>query len=159
MSDSLTKSPQEFINDVLIREMNTLKTNHPYLAFNLICSGIEFLGKCLSDDEWNEVNPQKYFLAGLSIFPKGYQNIQKELWDLRNSLIHAYLPHTKVGLSELRHDKDGEVSKENHPYKQNGQYKLIVEHFYSDFAESCRIVMRERGKSKKFKKGFIQIPK
>lgn len=41
--------PKEFIANVLINEIGDILQHHHFLSFILICSGIEFLGKCWDD--------------------------------------------------------------------------------------------------------------
>ena len=138
---------EDFIKNVLIKEIGDIKSNHPFLAFNLICSGIEFLGKCLKFDYINEFDDgNSYFKKAIKeLFPEKYQRLENVLWDdLRNGMIHILLPKSKIGLSEKSHDKTNLVSRQNHPYEQNSQHILFIEYFYDDFTEACNKVMAQK---------------
>ena len=40
--------PKEFIQKVLIDEVDKIIEHHPYIAFSIMTIGIEFLGKCIN---------------------------------------------------------------------------------------------------------------
>jgi len=107
--------PKNFINQVLINEMQDIVIKHPYLAFLLICSGIEFLGKRIDKNnqnwDWNsqyqKANPP-FDNAIKKLFPKKYSLLLKKysLRDqLRNGMIHILAPKSKIGLTQLKQIK------------------------------------------------------
>lgn len=153
--------PKDFINDVLISEIGEIKNGHPYLAFGLICAGIEFLGKSLSDDPWhNHKREGFYFKKAIDeVLPK-YKSIKNDLYqDLRNGMAHILIPGSKIALSQMKHYPDGDVSLNNHPFRQSGRHILLIEYFYSDFVEACREVIRRRVDSDKFMSKILDTPK
>jgi hypothetical protein len=153
---------REFINNVLINEIGEIKSKHPFLAFNLICSGIEFLGRCLKYTEIEKLDDRKssaHFKKAIKeTFPSSYKNLDSILWeDLRNGMTHIFSPKSKIGLSELRHNKSTKIEPQNHPYKQNNdKYILIIEYFYNDFVEACKKVIRE--KNSLMNQNFLTTP-
>ena len=161
--------PKNFINQVLINEMQDIVIKHPYLAFLLICSGIEFLGKCIDknnqhwdwDSKYQKANPP-FDNAIKELFPKKYSLLLKKysLRDqLRNGMIHILAPKSKIGLTQLKHDKNGEIIMKNHPFEQNGRLLLVIEYFYIDFVDACKKVLRMKFDSNdKMNKPFLSIP-
>lgn len=149
----------EFINQVLIQEIGDIKSRHPFLAFNLIYSGIEFLGKCMQFDNLEDFDGRDIYFKGAlrELFPPSYKPLINEMWsNLRNGMIHLLRPKSGIGLSELKHDKWAKIHVTNHPYKQDDKYVLIVEYFYSDFVEACREIMRR--KPNLMEKKILNIP-
>jgi len=161
--------PKDFINQVLINEIQDIVIKHPYLAFLLICTGIEFLGKCIDTNnqnwDWNqkyqEIN-QPFDNAIKKLFPKKYSLLLEKysLRDqLRNGMIHILAPKSKIGLSQLKHDKNGEILMKNHPFEQNGKLVFIIEYFYIDFVDACKKVLRMKfDNNDKMNKAFLSIP-
>ncbi len=151
--------PKEFINSVLIAEIGLIKTKHPYLAFALICSGIEFLGKCLSKEDWQHYKSNGYYFkfAIEELMPR-YKPLKEDLYqDLRNGMAHVLLPKSKIALTQISHDKNGEITPGNHPYKKDGHYILLIEYFYNDFVEACKKVIRKKEKHVKSDKYFCKL--
>jgi hypothetical protein len=158
--------PKDFIRQVLIDELQDIVVKHPYLAFLLICSGIEFLGKCIDTNkqEWNwdfqyQKNNPPFDNAIKNLFPEKYE---KALGDyklrdqLRNGLTHALAPKNKIGLSQLKHDENGEITMDNHPFEQGGKLSLIIEYFYIDFVDACKKVLNMNfKKNDKMNKPFL----
>jgi hypothetical protein len=151
---------EDFIKNVLIKEIGDIKSNHPFLAFNLICSGIEFLGKCLKFDIINDFDDGNSYFKNtiVELFPENYHKLKNILWnDLRNGMIHILLPKSKIGLSEKRHDMSNLISYQNHPYEQGSQYVLIIEYFYDDFVGACNKVIKQ--KPDLMEQNILSIPK
>ncbi len=156
---------EDFIKNVLIKEIEDIKSNHPFLAFVLICSGIELLGKLLEYD--NVIDLHKYKNNGY-FFKKAidklfcnkrnnYLLVKNDLWtNLRNGMAHTLLPQSNIGLTEKRHDKKQIINKENHPYKQGSQYIMIIEYFFDDFVDACNEVINQ--KPQLMKQIIINIP-
>lgn len=142
--------PKDFIGEVLIVEISDIVHKHPYLAFLLICSGIEFLGKC-SDvklKKWDcKYNNGEHFKKGLSFFPKWYRENKMKgflLDQLRNGLVHLFTPKSGVDLISKNdkiflkiHYKDNIILKS----KRNRNY-IVVEYLFFDFVEACKEVLK-----------------
>lgn len=154
--------PKEFISKVLIKEIGEIKSHHPYLAFLLICSGIEFLGKCLSKNDWQEYSKEYFSNAIKDLFPETYQDkeiIELMRKDLRNGMVHALLPDSGVGLTEIKHDPDAEIRKETHPFKQGKKWCFMIEYLYIDFVDACReVIRRKKDESGKFNRKLLELP-
>jgi hypothetical protein len=161
--------PKDFIKKVLIQEMDDVVTKHPYLAFLLICSGIEFLGRCIDKNNQNWDWDLKYQKANppfdnaiKKLFPKKYSLLLKKysLRDqLRNGMVHILSPKSKIGLTQLKYCKDQKILTRYHPFEQSGKLVFIIEYFYNDFVEACKKVLRMKFNSNdKMNKPFLSIP-
>ena len=161
--------PKDFIRKVLIVEMQDIATSHPYLAFLLICSGIEFLGKCIDTDnqnwDWDRHYQRKnppFNKAINKLFPERYKELfhkYKVRDQLRNGLVHILVPKSKIGLTQVKHDLNGEIMMKEHPYELEGKLILVIEYFYIDFVDACKKVLgKEFGKDDKMNKPFLKIP-
>ncbi len=161
--------PKDFIRQVFIDELQDIVIKHPYLAFLLICSGIEFLGRCIDTKnqfwDWKlsyqKQNPP-FDKAINDLFPEKYKiliNKYKLRDQLRNGLIHIMAPKSKISLTQLKHDKDGTVTTEKHPLEQDGKLILIIEYFYIDFVDACKKVLKMKFEDNdKMNKPFLSIP-
>jgi hypothetical protein len=161
--------PKDFINQVLINEIQDIVIKHPYLAFLLICTGIEFLGRCIdtNNQNWNwnqkyqEIN-QPFDNAIKKLFPKKYSLLLEKYSlrnQLRNGMIHILAPKSQIGLTQLKHDKDGKILIKDHPFEQNGKLVFVIEYFYIDFVDACKKVLRMKFNSNdKMNKPFLNIP-
>ena len=92
MNTSEDVSVRKFIEDYLITQIGEIKPKYPYFAFLLMSVGIEFLGKCQNDYDWDDfsrIKPNENFDNGLKIYPlKKY--VTTGLYDkLRNGFAHA----------------------------------------------------------------------
>lgn len=157
---------EDFIKNVLIKEIGDIKSNHPFLAFSLICSGIELLGKFLEYDNVTDLHQYKsggYFFKKAidETFNKSNNNyavVKDDLWtNLRNGMAHTLLPGSTIGLTETIHNKNEIINPENHPYRQGSQYILVIEYFYNDFVEACNEVIDQ--KPRLMKQIIINTPK
>jgi len=165
--------PKDFIKLVLIDEMADVVIKHPYLAFLLIASGIEFLGKCFDTNvqewDWYDKKYQKYnrehppFDTAINkLFKPKYKKLLAKYnlrHQLRNGMVHMYTPKAGIGLTQIKHDKKGEITNEKHPKEENGKLTLVIEYFYMDFVEACKkILAKEFNVFDKMKKPLLKIP-
>lgn len=168
--NKITLYPKDFIRQVLIDELQDIVVKHPYLAFLLICAGIEFLGKCIDNNQqkwdWDFKYQQKnppFDKAIKKLFSKKYQKAlaKYKLRDqLRNGLTHILAPKSKIGLTQIKHDKNGEITINNHPFEQDGKLILVIEYFYIDFVDACKKVLSMNfKKDDKMNKPFLNVPK
>ena len=139
--------PKEYIRDVLISEIGDVVNQHSYLAFTLICSGIEFLGVCL-DTNWHFHQPhasEHHFMLIIdTLFPERYQPIKQQLYSqLRCGITHCELS------GHLRLIQVGNVQNEPLLYEQyltekapSGHTRaIIIEYLYFDFVQACLAIM------------------
>ena len=139
--------PKEYIRDVLIGEIGDIVEQHPYLAFTLICSGIEFLGVCL-DAAWQFHQPhasEHHFMLVIdTLFPARYQSIKQQLYSqLRCGMTHCELS------GHFHLTQVGNVRNEPLLYEQyltekapSGHARtIVIEYFYFDFVQACLAVM------------------
>jgi len=134
---------KEFINHVLINEIGDVVEHHKWLSFILICSGIEFLGGCL-DQEEKALNAKKrsakrFNNAILKLFPSKYHpfinNGKEGLYaQLRCGMNHVALPGLQIALSERN-------STLENLSEWNNRTVIIAEDFYSDFKNACHTIM------------------
>ncbi len=117
----------EFIETVLINEIGEVANQYPYLAFALMCIGIEFLGKCLHCKDIHTCGESRdNFSDALEKYPSlnKYQSINNLYGCLRCGLLHAFLPKDGVILSGDQNDLPNNV--------------IGCKDFYNDFAIACR---------------------
>jgi hypothetical protein len=139
--------PKQFISDTLVHEIGIISRRNPYLGFLLICSGIEFLGKCINTtvSDWNQSGQSETnFVAAINeLFPRQYHGLGKDIYtEMRCGLLHALLPGSKIALSEIKNVQGFTVDRDNHPIrKESGQYIFLAEYFYADFVEACEKVI------------------
>ena len=157
---SIIIKPKEFIKIVLIDEMKDVVMRHPYLAFALICMGIEFLGKCMLTecDHWDikkeESSKFRPFNKGMELMTTiddryAHINIKDQL---RNGFVHTLIPKTNISLSEVRHGA-------KHFEQNNHKKKLVIEIFYRDFVRACNAVLNYPfDANDKMNKSFLSIP-
>lgn len=131
----------EFIDDY-VSNLSVITKNHPYIAFPIICAGIEFLGKCLDDNnDFHTYSPnlvKKQFNKAMKLFPKEYSGIAIRK-SLRNSMLHSLLPDKKIWLAERKN-----IGKKKHlkSYLFYGLKRnvVILDDFFEDFKNACTIV-------------------
>lgn len=130
---------RDFIQQNLIEEIGTIKDEHPYMAFLLISCGIEFLGKCIGANDWQDSGHSTAdFNNALSRFPslQKYQspNIgSKSLYRIiRCGLCHALLPQQGIVLSQ-----DASQDLNSHPIV------LKIDDFYGDFVTACETLKND----------------
>ena len=151
--------PKDFIKRTLIDEMKDIVARHPYLSFSLISSGIEFLGKCMLTEykQWELPREEIYraYEKGIEIISdvdNRYAEIKNFKNELRNSLIHSFLPGAKISLSEVKAG-DNHFSKDD-----KGKTILVAEIFYRDFVLACKKVLaRDFDADDKMEKYFLHI--
>jgi len=151
--------PKDYIREVLVEEVGKIVINHPYLSFLLICSGIEFLGKCIdATEKWGEGSSKEQFkVAIIKLFPERYHNLADDLYkDLRCGMVHRFLPGS-IFLTQNKNDSNGEILYNNHPYLKDGKKILVIEYFYFDFVEACKKVLAKDFSSNKMNKPLLFI--
>lgn len=125
-------SIEDFINKYLIDEIGKIKENHPYMAFVLMSSGIEFLGRYMRN-QLTKPNVGRYCfnyaiknLEPLNSYlgKVGFDDISNLYGEFRCGLIHQYrIANTQIILS----DQNSE-----------GARTINCDDFYKAFAESCK---------------------
>lgn len=153
--------PKFFIQQVLITEMETVKTTTPYISFALMGIGIEFYGKCIdtTNQDWNKKGKSKehFELAinSLDSFIKYRPFLTTfKLWDsLRNGFSHSFVPKYPITLSS----KDETAHLVIH---ENGsRINLKCEDLYNDFkAAGEEIIKMTFAQSDKMNKSLLSIP-
>ena len=133
MNTTVNVSARKFIEDYLIKQINTIKQDHPYFAFLLMSVGIEFLGRCQSTNAWNDRHkPSDYFDDGFAVPPlcqytKKYPDLYHQL---RCGLAHAYRP-------------DGIILS-----NEGGAGDISCDDFYADFVAACKNVLDDKAPQK-----------
>jgi hypothetical protein len=130
--------PKDYIRAVLINEMTYVVQNHPYLSFNLICTGIEFLGICVDTNcDWTSINlSSKHFKRAIEdLFPDRYRVIRGRLYkELRNGLVHSQMAGSFF-LVEVKNNPAGTWTYDNHLV--SNQNILVLDYFFFDFKQAC----------------------
>lgn len=151
--------PKDFIGETLIGKIGKIIHVDAYLSFLLVCSGIEFLGKCMdSTDKWEDGSSGKQFKSAIiKLFPDGYHNLANDLYkDLRCGLVHQITPGS-IFLTQNGNDHDGEMPYKLHPYVKGGKTCLVIEYFYFDFVEACKKVLATDFKKNKMNKAILSV--
>jgi hypothetical protein len=119
---------REYIDTFLINGIGRLVDEHPFQAFILMATGIEFLGKCLNEGEWDTSNQSRDdFNAALDKLDSlgKYKEIENLYNKLRCGLAHLGIPKTGLTLC---------------PDKNNLEANPILlgcKEFYEDFKAAC----------------------
>lgn len=155
METPRTISPKSFIEHTLIDGIGEVVKLNAYLSFALMAMGIEFIGKCnLPDHEdWN-IKPDKAFKKGHELLTdedSRYADINLKD-ELRNGLVHSFLPKSKIVLSEV---KNGQI----HFGKDSSDRTILVaEILFRDFVRTCIKTLRsDFTEQDKMNKPFIGL--
>jgi|WetSurMetagenome_2_1015567.scaffolds.fasta_scaffold02563_19 hypothetical protein len=172
-------SLERFIKEVLIGEIVEIKEKHPYLAFSLICEGIEFLGNAISDTPWNFTgNSEKRFIKALKEFKtlnkynkayykgsevKNKSGKRQKKFNECNYLYRGIRCGFCHGLRPTSKDKGDILYKiflgENgdsfiKPFsdeRKKCEIYINVNTFYNDFKEACECLLKDRKSLNKHK--------
>lgn len=154
---------KEFIEQVLLNDIKKMQdAGLHYMSFLIIAVGIELLGACEDEKDFNKEGLVKQrFKKGLNFFDKKYQDEADQLYtDLRCGFAHNARPTGKLSLTEHKHaGKDGDM----HLYKEvkSGNLILVAEDFYNDFKHACNKVIEKIGKGElnnKVNEVFLLVP-
>ena len=139
--------PKDFIKIYLIEEIGSLITNYPFLSFNLICSGIEFLGRCIDDNNDFDYNYRGKnetlripFDLCITTYMKKYKPlINDKKYDLysclRCGLAHQFMPKNKLSLAPVD-SKDKDLDN-----LSDGKKVLHLKEFYESFKFACEQII------------------
>lgn len=119
----------EFIKRYFIEEIGSLVELHPFIAFTLISIGIEFLGKCLNSNKWddrreksgeifNDAIKSYATLTKYSSIPLLYEN-------LRCGLAHKFMVNGTLILGPEQNDLTSAI------------ITIGCKEFYADFKQAC----------------------
>ncbi len=118
----------EYIEKFLIKEIGELVETHPFQAFTLMATGIEFLGKCLNESKWDTSNQSsddfKAAVEKLGSLEK-YKDIENLYNKLRCGLAHLGIPKIGVTLSPDKNILDA------------NPIILGCKDFFDDFKSAC----------------------
>ena len=160
-----------YIETTLQHDIGAVVKIKPYLAFFLIMSGIEFMGKCLSNKKsWHSGGcSQEDFETAICQIPRfeKYKKYTSELRKrkgkddkmhfinppislykgLRCSLLHAMLPSSRILLS----NGTGFLREENK------KLVIFLDTFYDDFKVACRELVKMDWPQKDKHQNFLII--
>ena len=116
-------SVKEFIENYYIKDLEGLINNHPFTAFLVISCGIEFLGKCLSSNDWfdrghstDDFNNalkvfdslNKYSSLGLEFNKNDGEDIS--LYSrIRCGIVHSSVPKIGLSITEGKNNLPNEI--------------------------------------------------
>ncbi len=135
----------DFIEKQIIPFHKNIYTKNEFLSFGIICSGIEFLGKCLDDEnDFDYSDSENYFKQALQellpeYWKKSSQNGISLYKSLRCGLIHSVRPGDRIWLR----DKNSAI----HPHLsiRNNNLHIIIDNLVVNFEEAgMEIVKRIR---------------
>ena len=130
-----------FIEKFWIENIGSLIENYPFQSFILMATGIELLGKCLSEYDWDVDGKSseefKIAIDNLYSFER-YRKIDHFYNKLRCGLVHLGIP--KVGIK---------LDRRNNSFDSDS-ITLGCEEFYNDFKNACIEVLEDKeGKVRK----------
>lgn len=152
-------NPKEFIQSVLIDEIQSMLIMHPYISFIIMGIGIEFLGKCIDTNlsDWNVTGrSKKDFQNAIKTIPslKRYETylVPYDLYgSFRCGLAHAVSPKFMITLSSK--------NEQAHLVINNGRLNLKVEDFFTDFKNACEYVIKSTyPTTDKMNSDFLKVP-
>lgn len=153
---------KDFIDTVFIHQLGEIVVSHPYIAFMIMGTGIELLGKCMYADSFNEegVSRRRFEEAinGLNSFSryKGLigRNSSYDLYgSLRCGLAHAAVPKYPITLSSK------EEMTHLHEHANGTRINLRCEDFYNDFKEAWEELKGMSGSVQiKLNQPFLSVP-
>ena len=165
------KTVTGFIQSVLIDEIRKIQQEdgHHYLSFSLIAQGIEFLGACLDDKEFDcrerGINGKRFRKVIRDLFPTDYLpyndgDTENDLYkNLRNWMIHQGRPNPRIGLT---HQAESERYGTIHLRKCGERLTLVSERLFGDFDAAAGKVVEKIDKGilthEKLKKPFLYVP-
>ena len=154
---------KELITDYCSMLDILIKNGKAYYAFGLICTGIEFLGKCLDDNQHDffKGKPRDDFKRGFEMYFKTYVKANNEIniyENLRHGLMHSLLPKEPIWLNE----NNDFIYKHLDIREIKGAKRLVINirEFLSDFKNACNDVQRKIDtelKSPKVRKDILVI--
>lgn len=158
-------TPASFIRTFFIDELEDIVNRHPYLAFMIMSTGIEFLGKCLKTNQpdWHDTGrPSETFKKAIQEIPslQKYEQLLQEFnlySGLRCGLLHSAQPEPGITLSS----KDEMAHLERHVFLGQNCINLRCEDFYADFKEACEWVIASispEDTEDKMNKPFLVVP-
>ncbi len=132
-----TKTPKQFIEDIYFHNLGAImEKKSPYISFAIMAIGIEFLGKCLDDNEqdWHAYRPHlpafhfNKAITDLRSFRhyRPYMNTHKFFDSFRNGFAHTMIPKSPITLVDSQPDAHLKIS----------QYETLIlncESMYDDF--------------------------
>lgn len=142
---SVPMYPKQFIQTVLITELESVVKTSPWLGFICISSGIEFLGKCIDTDypsDWNQPGRSrpnfKDAIEKLNALTKYRPLLTRPNFDLysefRCGLVHACAPKDNISLSHGTEEKPTILG-------QTGEINFNADELYEDFKSACEEVI------------------
>lgn len=143
----------DFIQKVLIDEFKEIQQEgrHPYISFNLICQGIEFLGACLDSEPFSNkgLSAPRFRRAVYDLFPTSYHKFNQgsgrpfDLHEnLRCGLIHGILPGSQLELIQrTEKTKFGANHLEVREIRGIDRLVLVSEDLFEDYERACQEII------------------
>ncbi len=134
-------TPKQFIQNVLISELESLNKTNPFVALSLMAIGTEFLGKCIDPANEKLDKGSSVFFFQKAIFSlesfKAYKSFAKRYNfrnSMRNGFAHNLLPINNISLSSKDPAKHLVVTK--------NILNINIEDFFNDFKNACNEVIK-----------------
>lgn len=119
---------KDFINKYFIEEIGSLVEKRPFVSFVLMAIGIEFLGKCLNPNKWNddtEIHKDNFYEAIRKFDSLNKYDIPVLYKNLRCGLAHRFMVEDKIMLTPDKNNLTGSI------------IILGCKDFYADFKQAC----------------------
>ncbi len=150
-------STEESVDSIFLREMKEIIYGYKgasYIKFLNLAVGIEYLGACLDQHEFNsEGHSEDRFNNALKkLFPKKYKkhansNADVYLYEkFRCAFIHQLRPGNNIVVTHR--DESNREGTTHLKSSESGYFVLILEDFFDDFEQACNKLYRlkENGK-------------
>ena len=143
----------DFIQKVLIDEFKEIQKDegHPYIAFSLICQGIEFLGACLDSETFSNkgLSAARFRRAICDLFPISYREFNRgsgkpfDLYEnLRCGLFHAIFSGSRLEL--IRRSEKVKFNANHLEVKEilgMNRLILVLEDLFDDYERACQEII------------------
>lgn len=153
---------KEFIEVTFLNQLGRLVNEYPYISFMVMGMGIEFLGKCINDGEFDEggVSRRRFEEAvnNISAFEKYRHLVGKgtsfDLYDsFRCGLTHFASPKHPITLSSKSEMANLEL------HDDGKRVNIKCEDFYADFCKAIYEIFELPGAvQSKLGSVFLEIP-
>jgi len=124
---------------------------HKYLSFGVVSQGIELLGACLDENEFDKQgqSANRFNMALHELFPEHkYDDFGPEsasdvslYRDLRCGFLHNVLPKKAFSLTEIKNAPSRLHLTKVDAEDGSQRYLLVAEEFYGDFVSACETLI------------------
>lgn len=160
--------PKTFIEENLMVALKSITKKHGYFSFVMLCTSIEFIGKCLNGlNDWNVRGREKEdFNIGLKALGTNYERfiigdayVEEDIIrkKLRNGFCHSLKPQKGIILTTKKDNKNPKIP---HLTVNNGEVLLVAEDLLNDILKALSNIIAmdfSNNSNDKMNDAFIKI--